>query len=549
MTSTLANLGSIEAYRDNDTQALSYYLEALRIAEDNKQNDMIGIVYHSISAIYTNNENFPKAEEYARKSLSFARKFGNRNDEGYALIMLGDISLDAKKDTLTANQYYEEALSIFDKDDDKIMKATAFVKLGNLEKTIEKKFQYKLSAKNIWDSIGYNVSPYISNLHGLAKDYFQIAKDIKAGKINSNLPVPNINNPLAQAETYLQEGIRVSQEQNYLDHNSNCLLTLSEIQEFKGDYKNALQNFRRGKTIQDSLYSQENKNKIAALESQKEIDLRDNQIKINELSLSNAKRTQAALIAGSGLLLVIGGLLFYQNRTRKKNNMVLLFLNKQLDEANKTKTTFFGILSHDLRSPVANLVNFLHLQKNAPEALDKEKAEKRQTQLTDAAENLLETMEAVLLWSKSQMQRFEPQQKQIAVEQLFSSLQKQIPDNSKVKISFHNPQNLSLFTDEDYLKTIMYNLTANALKALSDTENPTVEWTAEKTDNHILLKIRDNGPGLQKEQLNALYDESAVVGTRYGLGLHLIRDLAKAINCKIEFEPAENGGAMFTLMV
>ncbi|MDR2205203.1 MAG: tetratricopeptide repeat protein [Flavobacteriaceae bacterium] len=551
MTSTLANLGAIETSRNNDAQALSYFLQALDFAEKHKQNDLLSPIYNNISNIYFSQKNLPKAEEYTKRALSFAREIGNQNDEGYPLMMLGNISLE-KKDTLVAKKYYGQALSIFEKYDDKMMKAEAFVDLGNVEKNIEKRIQYKLSAKKIWDSIGSNTNNYASNLHDLAKDYFQIAKDIKAGKIHPNLQIPNINNPLDQAENYLLEGIDICDEQGYLNVKRYCLSTLSEIQEFKGDYKNALKNFKEGKKLEDSLFSQENKNKIAALESQKEIDLRDSQIKINQLALSNAKRTRIALIAGSGLLLIIGGLLFYQSRNRKKNNNILLKLNKELDEANKVKTTFFGILSHDLRSPIANLINFLHLQKSAPEVLDKEKSERRQTQLTASAENLLETMEAVLLWSKSQMQRFEPQKKQISAEHLFSSLQKQSrlsdeTENSGINISFHNPQNISIFTDEDYLKTIMYNLTANALKALANTENPMVEWSAEKTADHILLKIRDNGPGLQKEQLNALYDENAAIGTRFGLGLHLIRDLAKAIDCKIEFQPAENGGSEFEL--
>ena len=52
-----------------------------------------------------------------------------------------------------------------------------------------------------------------------------------------------------------------------------------------------------------------------------------------------------------------------------------MVLNNQLDEANKVKAKFFGILSHDLRSPVANLIHFLHLQKNDPDLLGKEQAD------------------------------------------------------------------------------------------------------------------------------------------------------------------------------
>ncbi len=48
-------------------------------------------------------------------------------------------------------------------------------------------------------------------------------------------------------------------------------------------------------------------------------------------------------------------------------------------------------------------------------------------------------------------------------------------------------------------------------------------------------------------QFKALYDENEVVGIKTGLGLHLIRDLAKAINCKILVENNNTTGTRFTL--
>ena len=62
------------------------------------------------------------------------------------------------------------------------------------------------------------------------------------------------------------------------------------------------------------------------------------------------------LIAGLTLAVTIGGLLFWQSRSRKKTNTTLIVLNNQLDDANKVKARFFSILSHDLRCPIVNLV-------------------------------------------------------------------------------------------------------------------------------------------------------------------------------------------------
>jgi signal transduction histidine kinase len=63
----------------------------------------------------------------------------------------------------------------------------------------------------------------------------------------------------------------------------------------------------------------------------------------------------------------------------------------------------------------------------------------------------------------------------------------------------------------------------------------------------IFLSITDNGKGASDEQFKALYDDKEVVGIKTGLGLHLIRDLAKAIDCEITVDSKINEGTTFTL--
>lgn len=47
---------------------------------------------------------------------------------------------------------------------------------------------------------------------------------------------------------------------------------------------------------------------------------------------------------------------------------------------------------------------------------------------------------------------------------------------------------------------------------------PAIEWRAEKKNAPIKLTITDNDPGVQKVQIEALYNEDAFMGTRHGLG-------------------------------
>jgi signal transduction histidine kinase len=190
----------------------------------------------------------------------------------------------------------------------------------------------------------------------------------------------------------------------------------------------------------------------------------------------------------------------------------------------------------------------LHLQKEAPELMTEEIKARNQQKISASAEGLLENMESMLLWSKGQMENFKPQVKRIAINEVYDYLQRFFASTDTVKISFENKDNLNVSTDEDYLKTIMQNLTNNAIKALKTSPNGTIHWKAEQQNGQIILSITDNGSGISEQQIASLYDEDAIIGSKSGLGLYLIRDLAKAIACKISVKSSLGLGSEFQLI-
>ncbi|SHF94372.1 ATP-binding protein [Flavobacterium defluvii] len=305
----------------------------------------------------------------------------------------------------------------------------------------------------------------------------------------------------------------------------------------------------------DEMMQESAKQNIANAEARYQNKTKQQKIKnlstentIKNIQIEEAKKQRIYLISGLALVGIIGLLLFRQNQNRKKTNQKLQLLNQELDEANKIKARFFSILNHDLRSPISNLIHFLHLQKENPELIDEETAARMQTKIISGAENLLSSMEDILLWSKGQMENFKPHFKEIPVEEIFQDTQKHFSGIENIEISFENPENLILNTDENYLKTIIRNLTGNAIKALEKRQNPKIIWKAWLENNQTFLSITDNGAGGNQEKFKALYDDSEVIGIKTGLGLHLIRDLANAINCKIEVCSKPDFGTTFTIV-
>jgi C4-dicarboxylate-specific signal transduction histidine kinase len=130
---------------------------------------------------------------------------------------------------------------------------------------------------------------------------------------------------------------------------------------------------------------------------------------------------------------------------------------------------------------------------------------------------------------------------------LLEAIEKHFAAVSQTRISLDCDASLEVKTDEDYLKTIIRNLTANALNAVREVENPVVHWRAWLENGMVRLSVTDNGPGIDEAQATALFAEDEVRGVKSGLGLHLVRDLANAIGWTISVDKPKTAGTMFVL--
>ena len=173
----------------------------------------------------------------------------------------------------------------------------------------------------------------------------------------------------------------------------------------------------------------------------------------------------------------------------------------------------------------------------------------RESKISGSVKSLLDTMEAMLLWSKGQMEHFKPDITGVPVTSLFEYLRNFFADTNDVRFIFYDKDDLAVQTDENYLKCIMVNLTANAVKAVRQIPQAAVTWNARKDQTNILLSISDNGVGMGDHQLKALYDATASSGAKQGLGLHIIRDLARSIGCKITLQQDSKTGTTFVLSI
>jgi len=220
------------------------------------------------------------------------------------------------------------------------------------------------------------------------------------------------------------------------------------------------------------------------------------------------------------------------NQVLNEKNERLDQMNHKLAEANETKAKLFGIIGHDLRSPVGKIVQLLQLQKDSPEKLS-EKSEKQYSErLKKASENLLETMEDLLIWSKSQMQSFSPHFLPVKIKNLIDreiSMLKDQYENENFIIDKHVPVDFIQLSDENFLSVIFRNLLQNAIRYGDKAKPVSIRFTGHSIS---VINFSDKNAATA---LNALLAEAYVDSKTSGLGLQIAVDLANKINIKLHF--------------
>lgn len=319
----------------------------------------------------------------------------------------------------------------------------------------------------------------------------------------------------------------------YVYLNSNAInspfVILDFIRSIKLYYENA-------DFIQKHLYA------LSLTKLSMAFSIRAEQEKHTQFQLALKEKETLWYIIGIIILSLLIALLIWENYSRRRSN-------KELMKANEFKSRLMGILNHDLRRPIAGLVNVLSLKSNDPSIIDKHEVASCEKRNIKMAQNLLENMDNLLFWCKNQMQSFKPEFYNVNIGYLLDDLQSFFSYETDMKLIFNFPADMKIYTDEDYLKIIMRNLTANAINAQKNLPEKVIEWDASGNSSCNLLTIKNRGEIIKKEQIDMLLsDEITEKSIKDGLGLIIIHDLAKSIDCNIKIISNQKDGTIISLL-
>ena len=104
--------------------------------------------------------------------------------------------------------------------------------------------------------------------------------------------------------------------------------------------------------------------------------------------------------------------------------------------------------------------------------------------------------------------------------------------------------------DEGQLHQVFVNLIDNALDAVASRPDPSVEIELKRVKDGVRVSIRDNGPGIAKENLSKIFEPfftTKTIGEGTGLGLWISFTIIEDHGGRIEVSNRAGGGAEFNV--
>ncbi len=236
---------------------------------------------------------------------------------------------------------------------------------------------------------------------------------------------------------------------------------------------------------------------------------------------------------------------------------LLRFITEQ-EQMAALRNDFSYAMVHDMKSPLSSIImgaHFLHSGKVDDKPQIKEKY---YTIIEEEAEHLLALVNKLLTISKLENKKLILNKWDIDIEPIIVDL------IDKAKAKADKPLEIvtdlkikNVLADEQYLTEAIANLLDNAIKYSKDEIK--IKISSIDTDKNVLLKVRDNGIGITKEEQQIIFDKfgRAAIHEKnrkggvsgFGLGLNYVYQVMQAHGGKVTVSSEKDKYSEFTLYI
>lgn len=336
----------------------------------------------------------------------------------------------------------------------------------------------------------------------------------------------------------------------------------SKLAAKNGLFKKAYAYLEQARIYERKANAQANNQRMQEFQARYESARRQRQIDLLQKEQAIAQlrsNVYVAVIGVAVLVLAAISLLawrLYRNRQKLEHtNQQLNVALAEVQQLNKAREHFIGIIAHDMRKPLISFRGMADLVSNRL----KQRAYadiQRISQAIDLASVQIETMlDNLLRWALAQREIIPYQPQNLHLNCLLhrvADLYQHLIQFQDTHIRIDCPDTLHVWADDNGLQLMVRNLLDNALKSMGPVGE--VGITASVVANEqVQIQLEDTGEGMEPDQLTFLQElfaghtEGQVGEKGLGLGLLLVRDFATRNHGHVEVVGLPEHGTRFTI--
>jgi signal transduction histidine kinase/ligand-binding sensor domain-containing protein/DNA-binding response OmpR family regulator len=259
----------------------------------------------------------------------------------------------------------------------------------------------------------------------------------------------------------------------------------------------------------------------------------------------------AYAIAAMGLAAYAIHLVSRREQKRHKKRMKLLQREKE-KELYDAKINFFTLVAHEIRTPVALIIGPLEKVMDGASAMP-EAIQDSLHIINRNSRRLLALVNQLLDFRKAEERSFTINFSPCNIYDLLQNLYvrfKPMVEQQNIAFSLEvEDKDATAIVDAEALTKIVSNLLTNALKFTKDA----IKIAAQADDRHILIKVTDNGEGIAKENIRAIFQPFFQVSQSYksgtGIGLALVKLLVDAHRGEVKVDSVPYRETTFTVIL
>lgn len=238
----------------------------------------------------------------------------------------------------------------------------------------------------------------------------------------------------------------------------------------------------------------------------------------------------------------------------RQQNLELKRIQKDLQERNEELKDFAGIVSHDLKAPLSNILMISDLLAKENKGKISDRSMDYLGHLKDAGHSLSRYIDGMLIFYRSDELASEEFEEISYVDLIEDIIAMTVTDEQTI-VTYSPEVDVSMISSNAGLHQILLNLVTNSVK-YGDKEITKIHITLNEFDDYYQISVKDNGRGIAKDKVKHVFklfftaDEEDRNGQRgTGIGLATTKRLLDELKGSIDIESELGKGTTITLKI